>query len=383
MDDPFAAAQAARARAELRRSTNDAKLRDFRKKVAARLRGDRAKQAAANPYRPPAPGPAPRRRRRRRARRAPPRPAAAARGRGPDAAAGAGARFAAESPGDEPAADDEDGPAVVASLAPLPSPTEPPFACDLAPQTDYVHDPHMWSLIGGDAAPGRAGDPPGGRAGAAGAAAAPAAARAAARPWSRRRRRPPRRRASPRPATARPGATTSAPSTTTRRRESRQQRRALSRDRNREYARNTRLRKKAYVAQLERAVHDMAGEKRKREDALSSADEMQRRTRDAWSRCLRAALYYRGLGEVCEAKWRELLAPDFVLTLPACSAEFDNAARLARLDLSFDVLGVMRQLQGARDGADLDLVPNTLAARARWPPDDGGAGGRRAAGGRV
>ena len=136
MDDPFAAAQAARARAELRRSTNDAKLRDFRKKVAARLRGDRAKQAAANPYRPPAP----------RARApppptpaSPPRPAAPPppphAAEDPDAAAGAGARFAAESPGDDPAADDEDGPAVVASLAPLPSPTEPPFACDLAPQT--------------------------------------------------------------------------------------------------------------------------------------------------------------------------------------------------------------------------------------------------------
>ncbi|KAH8044211.1 hypothetical protein JL720_17161 [Aureococcus anophagefferens] len=108
----------------------------------------------------------------------------------------------------------------------------------------------------------------------------------------------------------------------------------------------------------------MAGEKRKR-GRFELAGEMQRRAAEPVPR---AALYYRGLGEVCEAKWRELLAPDFVLTLPvaraACSAEFDNAARLARLDLSFDVLGVMRQLQGARDGADLDLVPNTLAAGA-------------------
>ncbi|KAH8097131.1 hypothetical protein JL720_8 [Aureococcus anophagefferens] len=132
----------------------------------------------------------------------------------------------------------------------------------------------------------------------------------------------------------------------------------------------------------------MAGEKRKRgrfelrgRDAAADATPL--------SRCLRAALYYRGLGEVCEAKWRELLAPDFVLTLPVTPhrmlREFDNAARLARLDLSFDVLGVMRQLQGARDGADLDLVPNTLAAAsADGADDDDAARWRRgAAGGRV
>ncbi|KAH8048003.1 hypothetical protein JL722_12792 [Aureococcus anophagefferens] len=57
---------------------------------------------------------------------------------------------------------------------------------------DYVHDPHMWSLIGGDAAPGRAGDPPGGRApgaagarGASGAAAGPEPAAPPAAPAAR------------------------------------------------------------------------------------------------------------------------------------------------------------------------------------------------------
>merc|ERR1712091_407778 len=65
-------------------------------------------------------------------------------------------------------------------------------------------------------------------------------------------------------------------------------------------------------------------------------------------------------------------------------AEFDGGARLARLDLSFDVLGVMRQLQGARDGADLDLVPNTLAAaeRAMAAEDEDAARGRRRGRGR-
>ena len=65
-------------------------------------------------------------------------------------------------------------------------------------------------------------------------------------------------------------------------------------------------------------------------------------------------------------------------------AEFDDGARLARLDLSFDVLAVMRQLQGARDGADLDLVPNTLAAaeRAMIADDDDAARGRRRGRGR-
>ena len=92
---------------------------------------------------------------------------------------------------------------------------------------------------------------------------------------------------------------------------------AISRDRNREYARNTRLRKKAYVKQLEQAVQDMRGEKRQAEADDLDARERERATRRERLRILRTALYYRGLGEVSEDKWHELLDDErFVMTLP-------------------------------------------------------------------
>ena len=86
-----------------------------------------------------------------------------------------------------------------------------------------------------------------------------------------------------------------------------------AKDRNREYARNTRMRKKAYVRDLEETVRSMRGEqtKRRRDEEI---DEDSRRSR---SEVLRKFLDYRGRGEVNEDAWAEIVdRSNFELRLP-------------------------------------------------------------------
>lgn len=97
----------------------------------------------------------------------------------------------------------------------------------------------------------------------------------------------------------------------------RAERDAICRDRNREYARNTRLRKKAYVQHLEQTVRQMKGERERVEEASVAATQLAEETRCARRRTLDTLFQYRARGEVSEAKWATILDADvFELSLP-------------------------------------------------------------------
>ncbi|KAJ8611181.1 hypothetical protein CTAYLR_003565 [Chrysophaeum taylorii] len=92
---------------------------------------------------------------------------------------------------------------------------------------------------------------------------------------------------------------------------------AMCRDRNREYARNTRLRKKAYVQQLEQTVREMRGERDRVEEASVAATQLAEETRYVRRRALETLFHYRARGEVSESKWATILDADaFELNLP-------------------------------------------------------------------
>mmetsp|Transcript_17051 Transcript_17051/g.25706 ORF Transcript_17051/g.25706 Transcript_17051/m.25706 type:complete len:543 (+) Transcript_17051:227-1855(+) len=87
----------------------------------------------------------------------------------------------------------------------------------------------------------------------------------------------------------------------------------MCRDRNREYARNTRIRKKAYVRQLEETVKKMRDER----DLLIQDEEKYEKIRISRRQCLETFLDYRARGEVSEDAWANLVDPQkFELWLP-------------------------------------------------------------------
>ena len=92
-----------------------------------------------------------------------------------------------------------------------------------------------------------------------------------------------------------------------------------NRDRNREHARNTRLRKKAYVEELKRTLTELVA----RRDAadLEKRHEAQRNReqREVRFRVMEEFLKLRGRNELSDARWVAILEDGFVLTLPKTS----------------------------------------------------------------
>lgn len=92
-----------------------------------------------------------------------------------------------------------------------------------------------------------------------------------------------------------------------------------NRDRNREHARNTRLRKKAYVEELKRTLTELVA----RRDAadLEKRHEAQRNReqREVRFRVMEEFLKLRGRNEMSDARWVAILEDGFVLTLPKTS----------------------------------------------------------------
>jgi hypothetical protein len=92
-----------------------------------------------------------------------------------------------------------------------------------------------------------------------------------------------------------------------------------NRDRNREHARNTRLRKKAYVDELKKTLMEVVTQR----DALAvlnkqeeDRDEEQREVR---YRVVQQFLQLRGHNQVDPAHWRAILDDSFTMTLPCTS----------------------------------------------------------------
>lgn len=90
------------------------------------------------------------------------------------------------------------------------------------------------------------------------------------------------------------------------------------RDRNRQHARNTRLRKKAYVEELKRSLMDLV-EQRDRDMAAEQEEKTKKQERRvSRKRALEEFLRLRGQNERDEAKWAQLVKDSkaFQLTLP-------------------------------------------------------------------
>ena len=89
-----------------------------------------------------------------------------------------------------------------------------------------------------------------------------------------------------------------------------------NRDRNREHARNTRLRKKAYVEELKRTLTEMVSQRdaadlEKRHDA-----QRNREQREVRFRVMEEFLNLRGRNELNAARWVAILEDGFTFTLP-------------------------------------------------------------------
>ena len=91
---------------------------------------------------------------------------------------------------------------------------------------------------------------------------------------------------------------------------------SCSRERNRKHARSTRLRKKAYIKELERSVQQLTAE---REAALAlRATEATRLAQLQGMRfsILQLALFYRASNNICRADWATALDESFKCVLP-------------------------------------------------------------------
>lgn len=90
-----------------------------------------------------------------------------------------------------------------------------------------------------------------------------------------------------------------------------------NRDRNREHARNTRLRKKAYVEELKRTLTALVSQRDAAELEKRHSAQRELEQREVRFRVIEEFLKLRGRNEVNFARWAAILEENFVLTLPA------------------------------------------------------------------
>lgn len=99
-----------------------------------------------------------------------------------------------------------------------------------------------------------------------------------------------------------------------------EQKASKSRERNREHARNTRMRKKAFVETLQQTLketeQELAAEKDRAAEATMRCNPDLDRKHDAWWETLDTMFSYRAAGEMDPIKWAEILEPDCKITMP-------------------------------------------------------------------
>jgi hypothetical protein len=95
-----------------------------------------------------------------------------------------------------------------------------------------------------------------------------------------------------------------------------------NRDRNREHARNTRLRKKAYVDELKRTLTELVVSRDNLDFEKRQAAQRELEQREVRFRVIEEFLKVRGRNEANIARWSAILEDKFSLTLP--STEFRN-----------------------------------------------------------
>lgn len=89
-----------------------------------------------------------------------------------------------------------------------------------------------------------------------------------------------------------------------------------NRDRNREHARNTRLRKKAYVEELKRTLTALVTQRDTNELEKRHTAQRELEQREVRFRVIEEFLKLRGRNEVNFARWAAILEENFILSLP-------------------------------------------------------------------
>jgi hypothetical protein len=89
-----------------------------------------------------------------------------------------------------------------------------------------------------------------------------------------------------------------------------------NRDRNREHARNTRLRKKAYVEELKRVLTELVSQRDAAEADKRHSAQRELEQREVRFRVMEEFLKLRGRNESSFARWAAILVDGFTLTLP-------------------------------------------------------------------
>lgn len=98
-----------------------------------------------------------------------------------------------------------------------------------------------------------------------------------------------------------------------------------NRDRNREHARNTRLRKKAYVEELKRTLSELVAQRDAAEQEKRQAAQREIEQREVRFRVMEEFLKLRGRNETNQGRWSAILEEGFTLTLP--STDFRKMAK--------------------------------------------------------
>ena len=89
-----------------------------------------------------------------------------------------------------------------------------------------------------------------------------------------------------------------------------------NRDRNREHARNTRLRKKAYVEELKRTLTEIVSQRDAADVEKMHSAQREREQREVRFRVMEEFLKLRGRNELNNTRWVAILEDGFTLTLP-------------------------------------------------------------------
>jgi hypothetical protein len=91
-----------------------------------------------------------------------------------------------------------------------------------------------------------------------------------------------------------------------------------NRDRNREHARNTRLRKKAYVEELKRTLTELVAQRDKADLEKRQSAQRELEQREVRFRVIEEFLKLRGRNEVNFSRWAAILEDGFSLVVPVC-----------------------------------------------------------------
>lgn len=89
-----------------------------------------------------------------------------------------------------------------------------------------------------------------------------------------------------------------------------------NRDRNRQHARNTRLRKKAYVEELKRTLTELVAQRDAADVEKMHTAQREKEQREVRFRVMEEFLKLRGRNETNSARWMAILEDGFTLTLP-------------------------------------------------------------------